>query len=61
MLSVIQARRQDHGPLNHLLCRLGHLSQKIHNVKFDITEPPGKIGTFMDKPNIEYSFARYLL
>ena len=28
---------------------LGHLSLKIHNVKFDITVPPGKIGTFMSK------------
>ena len=32
-----------------LVTHLGHLSLKIANVEFNITVPPGKIGTFMSK------------
>ena len=37
---------------------LGHLSLKIHYVKFDITVPPGHL---CQKPNIEYLFGRYYI
>ena len=43
-------KREINMPRNalNIFC-LGNLSLKIHNIKFDITVPPGKIGTFMSK------------